>query len=1051
MSELPGNDRPDAINESLASVSSPFIRRPIGTSLLAIGLFVLGAVCYSLLGVAALPNLEFPAVFVWAQQPGADAATMAATVASPLERHLGQIAGIDNMSSNSNEGTASVFVVFETKRHVDDAARDVQAAVNAASSDLPAGLKTSPQYFKANPNNAPALILALTSTTKTRSELYNYADSLIAQRVRQLPGVSDVEIAGGATPAIRVDVDLRALSARGLSSDDLRSALASANVTAPQGFINDGNTTMAIAANDALSTPDAFNDLVIANQGNTAVHLRDVATVYDGQEDRYQAAFFNSQRAILMLVRKRPDANVVSTVDSVKALMPELSRWLPGGVTLTPFQDRTPTIRSSVHEVQITLLISLTLVMATMLFFLRRLAPTLIASAAIPMSLAGAFIAMYLFHFTLDTFSLMALVLAIGFVVDDAIVVIENIVRHLDAGMPRMQATLLGAREIGFTVISITASLMAVFVPLMFADGLVGSILHEFGVTLTAAIAISAVVSLTLTPSLCGRFLKPHVETRSRIGDAIERFHAGMLETYRRALDWTLLHPWRMAVQPAVLLCVTIWLATLVTKGFFPQEDTGQLQGSLRTAPGASFDIQLQQLEQVTAILQRDPAVESIGARVGAGRGGGGNAGQLFINLKPLGKGRKESTFLVMNRLTDKTQNLSGAQLFLRPVQDLGAGGGNNAQYQYELTALDFAPLHQWTPKLVDALRKLPELRDVSPDIENDALRQNIVIDRDAASRLGISVAAINSALYDTFGQRQISTIYSDINQYKVVLTALPSQTATPDSLTHLYVRSQTGGMLPITAVARMQDGVSPKVIQHEGQFPVITLSFNLAPGIAMGTATAAIEKTMAALHMPADIHGAFGGDLKRFQTQQSNTPLLILAALLAVYLILGILYESLVHPLTILSTLPSAGVGALLALLITGTELSVVSVIAIILLIGIVKKNAIMMIDFALSAERAGAEPFEAIRQACLVRFRPIIMTSVVAIFGALPLALDFGTGSETRRPLGIAMVGGLLASQAITLLTTPAIYLLVARSAKRRRERRAIKKAKRQPLPTA
>jgi multidrug efflux pump len=1044
MSEVPEKPRQDAVNDALSSVSSPFIKRPIGTSLLAIGLFVLGAVCYSLLGVAALPNLEFPAVFVFTQQPGADATTMASTVSAPLERHLGQIAGINNMSSNSNDGTASVFVVFEPERHVDDAARDVQAAINAALTDLPSGLRTSPQYFKANPNNAPAIILALTSSTRTRAELYNYADSLIAQRIRQLPGVSDVDIAGGATPAIRVDVDLRALAARGLSPDQLRSALAAANVTAPQGFIGDGETTMAIAANDALTTPQAFADLVIANNGTTPVHLRDVASVYEGQEDRYQAAYFNDQRAILLLVRKRPDANVVETVDSVKAVLPELGRWLPAGIELTPFQDRTPTIRSSVHEVQITLLISLSLVMLTMLFFLRRLAPTLIASASIPMSLAGAFVAMYLFDFTLDTFSLMALVLAIGFVVDDAIVVIENIVRHLDAGVPRLKATLLGAREIGFTVVSITASLMAVFVPLMFGSGIVGSILHEFGVTLVAAIAISAVVSLTLTPSLCGLFLKPHVEAPSRVGRAIDRFHAWTLEAYRGALDWSLAHPWRMAVQPALMLALTIWLATLVSKGFLPQQDSGQLQGSLSAAPGAAFQVDIDELERVTAILQRDPAVESIGARVGAGRGGNGAAAQLFVNLKPLGKGRSDSTFVVMNRLTDATKKLTGSQTRLRPVQDLGGPGASNAQYQYQLTALDFPPLQKWTPKLVDALRKLPQLRDVGTDVENDALRQDIVIDRDAAARLGVTIPAINSALYDAFGQRQISTIYSDISQYKVVLTALPNQAETPDSLTRLYVRTQTGGMLPITAVAHMEDTVAPKVIQHEGQFPVMTISFNLAPDVSLGEATKLIDKAKADLKLPAEVRGDFGGDLKRFQTQQSDTPLLILAALLAVYLILGILYESLVHPFTILSTLPSAGVGAFLAMLVTGTDLSVISVIAIILLIGIVKKNAIMMVDFAIAAERAGATPFDAIRQACLVRFRPILMTSVVAILSALPLALDFGTGSETRRPLGIAMVGGLLASQAITLLTTPAIYLLIARSGARRRARRKLRKQK-------
>jgi multidrug efflux pump len=1032
------------------SLSTPFIRRPVGTSLLAAGLFVAGMICYTLLGVAPLPNLEFPAIFVSASQPGADAATMASTVASPLERHLGQIAGIDEMSSNSSEGSASVNIMFDGTRDLDSAARDVQAAINAAAPDLPSGLRTAPTYRKANPGNAPVLILALTSPTRTLGELYNYADSLIAQRIRQLEGVADVDIAGGATPAVRVDLNLRALSARGISADQVRSALVAANVTTAQGFLTDGRTTMAIASNSALKEASQFANLVIAVRDGSPVYLRDIAKVTQGQEDRYQAAWFNGQRAILMLVRKQPTANVIATVDSIKAMMPELSSWLPAGVALTAFSDRTPTIRASVDEVQISLLISLGMVIVTMLLFLRRLAPTLIAGVAVPLSLAGAFAVMYILGFTLNNLSLMALVVAIGFVVDDAIVVIENIARHLDMGKSRMEAALIGAKEIGFTIVSITLSLLAVFIPLLFMQGFLGLMFREFAVTLAAAIAISAVVSLTVTPSLCALFMHPHAEQKpSRFVARLDAFHAGMLGIYRRALDWSLKHPRFTALQPLALVLLTIWLGGLVAKGFFPQQDTGQLQGSTDAGSDVSFEVLVERQQKIADLVRADPAVESVGVRVGGGRfGGGGGSGNMFINLKPLGEGRDVSTFVVMTRLSAQAAQVPGIRLRLRPVQDIGGGGGaggggGGAQYNYSLKGTDMAQLQEWAPKLVEALKKAPQLRDVASDLQSAGLRQNLAINRDAAARLGIGIAAIDSALYDAFGQRQISTIYSDINQYKVVVTAQPDQAASPSSLEKLYVRADGGQMVPISAVASMSDGIAPTSVQHRGQFSTMDLSFNLAPGIAMDEAARVIGQTMQDLRVPGDIRGEFGGDFRRFQQQQSDTPILLIAAILAVYLILGMLYESLIHPLTILSTLPSAGVGALLALIVTGTELSIISVIAIVLLIGIVKKNAIMMIDFALVAEREhGLPPFEAIREACLVRFRPIMMTSMVAIFGALPLAIGFGAGAEMRRPLGIAMIGGLLVSQALTLLSTPAIYLLLARRAQKRREKKAQKK---------
>jgi multidrug efflux pump len=1033
------------------NISGPFIKRPIGTTLLALGMAVTGVICYFLLGVAALPNMEFPAIFVTANQPGASADTMASTVAAPLERHLGQIPGIDSMSSRSSEGSASVIMIFQTDRKVDSAARDVQAAINAAAPDLPSGLTNAPTYRKANPNAQPVLALALTSETQPLSKLYDLADSLLAQHIRQLDGVSDVDVAGGATPAIRVDLNLRALNAMGLSPDQLRNALAAANVTSPQGFLSNGHTVMAVSANDSLHTAEDFADVVISAKNGVPVRLKDVAKVYDGQQDQYQAAWYGTQRAILMFVRKQADANVIATVDSIKNEVPIMEAWLPAGVALTPFFDRTPIIRASIDEVQISLLISLSMVVLTMAIFLRRLAPTLIAATAVPLSLASAFVIMYVLGYTLDNMSLMALVIAIGFVVDDAIVVIENVIRHIDAGMPRLEATLTGAREIGFTIVSITASLIAVFIPLLFAGGITGMFFKEFTVVLCSAIAFSALVSLTLTPALCGRFLKPHTEGRpSRIGQRLDAFHAGMLNTYRRALDFSLRHPRLMALQPLILVVVTFFLAGAVSKGLFPQQDTGMLNGRTNASADVSPDRMSAAQQKLAALVLKDPAVASVGSRLGGGWGAsGGASGQLYVSLKPLSERNGESTFMVMTRLNKAASAIPDIQLRLRPVQDLpsggGPGGGGGGQYQVSLKGDDSAELQLWLPRLVDALKKVPQLRDVGSDIDEAGMRQMLIVDRDAASRLGVSVAAVDSALYDAFGQRQISTIYSDINQFKVVVSALPNQAASPASLEQVYVRSSSGAMVPITTVARMENTVAPSEVDHDSQFPTMSLSFNLAPDATLGQAQLIIQNTLAGMRMPGDIRLDFAGDFRRFQQQSGDTPLLILGAIVTVYIVLGMLYESLIHPVTILSTLPSAGVGALLAMLLTGTELSVISTIAIVLLIGIVKKNAIMMIDFALVAERQhGLPPIEAIREACLVRFRPIMMTSMVAIFGALPLAIGFGTGAELRQPLGIAMIGGLIVSQSLTLLSTPAIYLVFSRWSARWRERRASSRAR-------
>ncbi|MGA9341715.1 MAG: efflux RND transporter permease subunit [Rhodanobacteraceae bacterium] len=1029
------------------NISGPFIRRPIGTSLLAAGLLVVGAICYFLLGISALPQLSFPAIFVTASQPGADASTMAATVASPLERHLGQVPGIDTMRSSSSEGSTFVFMIFQGGVNLDSAARDVQAAINASAADLPAGLTKLPTYRKANPNDDPVLQLALTSDTQPLSVLFDRANTLLQPRLSQLPGVASVEVSGSAQPAVRVDVNLHQLNAMGLSSNELRNALTAANVTSPQGFLSDGKTRVAVTANDQLHSAEDFADLVIAVRNGTPVRLRDVAKVYQGAEDSFQAAWFNGKRAIEIDIYKRPDANVIATVDGVKSELASLRSLLPPSTKLTPFFDGTPTVRASVNEVQITLLISLAMVILTMALFLRRLAPTLIAALAVPLSLAGAFTAMYIFDYTLDNLSLLALVIAIGFVVDDAIVVIENIIRYVDAGQTRMQAALAGAREIGFTIVSITASLIAVFIPLLFAPGLIGMFFREFTVTLIAAIVVSAIVSLTLTPSLCGRFLRRHTgQTPSRIGRALDRFHAGMLGVYKRALEWTLRHAWLMALSPLALIVATFFLFGAVKAGFFPAQDSGLIWGRASAGSALSFADMEHRQQRITRMLMADPAVEYVGASLGSGRHG--TSGWFSIQLKPLGQGRDESTQQVLARLSAKADRFPDVDLRMRPHQDLPTGGrgtSQGAEYSVSLKSNDLAELQEWLPKLQAELKKNPLLRDVGSDIDEAGLRQNLVIDRAAASRLGVSVASIDDALYNAFGQRQVSTIYSDINQYQVVVNALPAQSATPESLDRLYVRSNAGKMVPITALTVQQPGLAPTQIEHEDQFTTMDLSFNLAPGISMSEATDAIQKTIADMRLPGDIHMDFGGGFRRFQQSASSMPLLLLAAILAVYIVLGMLYESLLHPVTILSTLPSAGAGALLALVLTNTELSIVADMALVLLIGLVKKNAIMMIDFALVAEREGRTPLDAIREACIVRFRPIMMTTMVAILAASPLAIGIGAGAELRRPLGIALIGGLIVSQSITLLSVPALYLTFARRVARRRERKAARRARR------
>ncbi len=1031
------------------NISAPFIKRPIGTTLLACGLFVIGLLCYLRLGVAALPNIQIPVIFVHATQSGTDASTMASTVTAPLERHLGQVPGIDRMRSSSSENSSMVFMVFQSNVDIDSAAQDVQTAINAAQADLPSGLGT-PMYQKANPNDDPVIAIALTSQTQSADELYNVADSLLAQRLRQINGVASVDIAGASTPAVRVDVDMRALNALGLTPDDLRNAVRAANVTSPTGFLSDGKSTMAIIANDSVSKAADFAQLAIATQSNgRVIRLSDVANVYDGQQDAYQAAWFDGKPAVVMYVFTRAGANIVETVDRVKGAIPELRTYLHPGTRMTAYFDRTPTIRASLAEVQITLLISLAMVVLTMALFLRRLAPTLIAAVTVPLSLAGSALVMYVLGFTLNNLSLLALVIAIGFVVDDAIVVIENIMRHLDEGMSRMDAALAGAREIGFTIVSITASLVAVFIPLLFASGMIGAFFREFTVTLVAAIVVSMLVSLTLTPALCSRFLSGHAEPEKpgRVGAFLERMHEGSLRIYSKALDFSLRHALLMSITPLLLIVATIFLAGAVKKGNFPPQDTGLIWGRASSSATVSFNDMIERQRRITDMLMADPAVKIVGARLGSSRQG--SSASFNIELKTRDEGRRETTDQVLARLSAKADRYPDLELRLRAIQDLPSDGGGGtsqgAQYKVSLQGNDLAQLQEWLPKLQAVLKKNPKLRDVGTDVDTAGLRQNIVIDRAKAARLGVSIGAIDGALYGAFGQRSISTIYSDLNQYSVVVNALPSQTATPAALDEVYVQSKSGEMIPITAVAYQVPGLAPPQITHDNQYTTMDLSYNLAPGVSTGEADAIIEAAVNGLRMPDGVRISDGGGFN-VQLNPNSMIVLLLAAILTVYIVLGMLYESLIHPVTILSTLPAAGMGALLALFVTNTELSVISMIALVLLIGIVKKNAIMMIDFALVAQREhGKSPREAAREASVVRFRPIMMTTMVAILAALPLAIGLGEGSELRRPLGIAMIGGLLISQSLTLLSTPALYVIFSCLADHWKSWRARRRGKR------
>ncbi len=1024
------------------NVFAPFIRRPAGTSLLAIGLVLAGICAYLLLGVAALPSLDFPGVYVVASQPGASAQTMASTVLAPLERHLGQIPGIDDMYGNASEGSASVQVRFNFGRTADGAARDVQAAINAAAVDLPPGLPSPPQFFKFDTSQIPILFITLTSTGLPQDQLYDLTDTLLKPAMAQVGGVAQVQVFGGTPHAVRIDLDNNALAAQGITANDVANALRAANVSSPLGTLSNGRTQMTVMATDALQQPQQFARLVIAEKNGTPVRLSDVARVYGGQQDEYQAAWFNGIPTVGMQITKRPEANAVATVEAIRARLPQLAASLPANVSISPVFDLTQTTKSALHEVQVALLISIVLVVLVMLVFLRRLRPTLIAALSVPLSLAGAFVVMWTLDYTLNTLSLIALVLCIGFVVDDAIVVIENIVRHMERGETPLQASLTGVGEIGFTVISITLSLVAVFAPLLFGNNMLIMLLREFSVTLTAAVVISAVVSLTLTPALCARFLKHEPANRrppGRLELAVQRFDERLMRRYARALDWAMHHRRLMRWQPLLLLILTVLLAVAVAKtaggSFMPDEDTGQMQVNISADANISPSLLASRTQQVMKLMQADPAVldtlTMLGGRGGGNGGAVGNSARMFVDLKPRGSGpgeRPQNIKLVIERLSKKFDLMPDVKVSLSAVQFLGGGGSGDSagQYEFQLISSAGGDLQPWALKMVRLMREQKDFQDVGSDFDQVGKQQQVTVDRAAASRLHVSMGAIDTALYSAFGQRLGSQIYSNINQYWVVLSANPAESMTPQALLNVRVRSDQGSMIPLSALAQIKPSMSPLRIRHHNQMEAATITYNLAKGISQDRGIALVNQAAYAAGLPAGIKVEFTGDNQRFQQAQSNGMILLLGSIIAMYIVLGILYESLGHPLTILSTLPAAGVGAFLAMLVTQTQISLIAIIAILMLIGIVKKNAILMVDFALVAERErGLSAPDAIREAALVRFRPITMTTLVAMGAALPLAIGFGIGSEMRQPLGIAIVGGLLVSQLLTLLSTPAIYL--------------------------
>ncbi|RMS17784.1 efflux RND transporter permease subunit [Pseudomonas syringae] len=1013
------------------NLSAPFIRRPVATVLLSLAIMLLGAVSFRLLPVAPLPNMDFPVIVVSASLAGASPEVMASTVATPLERSLGSIAGVNTMTSNSSQGTTRIILQFDLNRDINGAAREVQAAINASRNLLPSGMRSMPTYKKVNPSQAPIMVLSMTSTVLEKGQLYDLASTILSQSLSQVSGVGEVQIGGSSLPAVRIELEPQMLSQYGVSLDDVRTAITNANVRRPKGFVEDDQHNWQVQANDQLEGAEDYAPLIIRYQDGATLRLKDVAKVSDAVEDRYNSGFYNNDRAVLLVVNRQAGANIIETVAQIKAQLPALRAVLPASVSLNIAMDRSPVIKATLHEAEMTLLIAVVLVVMVVFLFLGSFRASLIPTLAVPVSLVGTFAIMHLFGFSLNNLSLMALILATGLVVDDAIVVLENISRHIHNGLDPMKAAFLGAKEVGFTLLSMNVSLVAVFISILFMGGLVESLFREFSITLSVSIVVSLIVSLTLTPMLCARWLKPHdAEKDNAFQRWSERVNDRMVAAYDRSLGWVLRHRRLTVLSLQVTVIVNVALYVVVPKTFLPQQDTGQLMGFVRGDDGLSFSVMQPKMEIFRRTVLADPAVESVAGFIG-GSGGTNNA-FIIVRLKPIAE-RKLSAEKVVERLRKNMPHVPGGRLFLAPDQDLQLGGGReqtSSQYQYIVQSADLASLRLWYPKIVAALKSIPELTAIDAREGRGAQQVTLVVDRDTAKRLGIDMNMVTAVLNNAYSQRQVSTIYDSLNQYKVVMEVNPKYAQDPVTLEQVQVITADGQRVPLSSIAHYERSLANDRVSHDGQFAAENISFDLAEGASLDKATVAIERAIAAIGLPSDIISKMAGTANAFASTQKGQPWMILGSLLAVYLVLGILYESYIHPLTILSTLPSAGVGALLTIYVLGSEFSLISLLGLFLLIGVVKKNAIMMIDLALHLEREqGMTPEESIRSACLQRLRPILMTTMAAILGALPLLLSTAEGAEMRKPLGLTIIGGLIFSQVLTLYTTPVVYLYLDR----------------------